>query len=238
MTTSPFFLTGDKAKVVINGRLHALVTDIAYNISVKHANPHVLGMYEAMELQPLSYNVTGSFTIIRYIAGAYDHSHAAFEANAKGNGIGEWRLKGNKGMLADAIGAPVGDTASDGRAHEAFNPRRMHQSMMFDIEIQQNSGHDADGEVIGARFGARHDTRIPQTIDQPDGRASVGFKRDINKNPAEGCVAARIRDCRIVGTDFKLSKKNVAMQTYSFQARYVDEDSFNADFSGVGQQYI
>ena len=48
---------------------------------------------------------------------------------------------------------------------------------------------------------------------------------------------ANIRNCRINQADFQISKKNVAIQRFSFVALYVDEDSFTADFSGVGQTF-
>jgi hypothetical protein len=56
-------------------------------------------------------------------------------------------------------------------------------------------------------------------------------------NKSKDLGVAKIRDCRITRSDFSISKKSVATQTFSFMALYVDEDSFKADFSGIGQQF-
>jgi len=49
---------------------------------------------------------------------------------------------------------------------------------------------------------------------------------------------ANIRDVRITRADFNLGTKSVASQTFNFTAKYADEDSFIADFSGSGQQFV
>jgi len=51
-------------------------------------------------------------------------------------------------------------------------------------------------------------------------------------------VVARLRSCRITGSDFRLTRRGLAMQTFTFQACYADEDSFNAGTSGLGQQFV
>lgn len=45
-----------------------------------------------------------------------------------------------------------------------------------------------------------------------------------------------LRDCRIEEGTFVLNKRGVATQTYTFKARYADEDTFIARKSGVGQE--
>lgn len=45
-----------------------------------------------------------------------------------------------------------------------------------------------------------------------------------------------IRDCRMEELAFTLNKKGVATQTFTFKARYVDDDTFIARKSGVGQE--
>ena len=65
---TPFFLTGANAKIRVNGVTLAFCTNLSYSIAVNHATPQVLGMYEGSSVEPLSYRVTGSFTIIKYTA--------------------------------------------------------------------------------------------------------------------------------------------------------------------------
>lgn len=52
----------------------------------------------------------------------------------------------------------------------------------------------------------------------------------------ENCAIAILRDCRLTESSFSMSKKTAATQTFSFIARYADEDSFIARKSGVGQE--
>ena len=53
---------------------------------------------------------------------------------------------------------------------------------------------------------------------------------------SDGSLAgvARIRNCRIVSADFAVNKRSGNRETFEFQACYLDEDSFGADFSGNG----
>ena len=43
----------------------------------------------------------------------------------------------------------------------------------------------------------------------------------------------KIRNVRVTQADFSLAKRDVARQRFNFVALYVDEDSFNANFSGL-----
>ncbi len=185
----PFFQTGATAKIRVNGVTLAFATDIQYSVSVKHAAARVLGMYEAHSLEPLMYEVSGSFSVIRYTKDLKnflggDSSPDLVENS--GNGIGTF--SNAAGKLA-TIGMPFSD---EGKAHESFDPSKLHNSMMFDIELYQTQPH------------------------------------------TKGMVA-RLKDCRIIGSDYKMSKRAAVIQTFRFMACYADEDSFNAVFSGVGQ---
>jgi hypothetical protein len=199
---APYFLTGANAKLKVNGVTMAYATSLNYAVVVKHASPKILGMYESFTQEPLSYDVTGSFTIVKDVRKAKDAAtdrkfDVPHNSDADGNGIGNWQVKsgigGAFGAALDVVGAPFGAAASDGRAHESFNPKKLNRSMMFDIEVYLKIG---------------------------------------NGDP---CGVARIRGVRIEQATFELSKRGIATQTFTFKACYVDEDSFNADFSGVGQ---
>ena len=187
---TPFFVTGANAKLRVNGKTVAMCTDVSYSIRVKHASPHVLGVFEAFTQEPLSYEVTGSFTVIRYIKGLkdWDKTVAPDAVNNTGNGIGAWGPKEGMVSAVSSLGA-AGVTRTD----QSFDPSKLHVPMMFDIEIQQKAGKNGTG------------------------------------------ILALLRGCRIVGSDFKMVKRGLALQSFSFQAYYADEDSFGAHSSGVGQ---
>ena len=118
----PFFLTGANAKIKVNNRTLAYVSSLSYSVQVKHATPTVLGMYEPSSIEPTGYIVTGSFSVVRYIADATKSGGKQPDGTTStGNGIGYW-----------------GKTRpTDGRAHEALNPSKLKNATGFDIEIYQ-----------------------------------------------------------------------------------------------------
>jgi len=194
----PFFLTGANAKIKVNNATLAFCTDLSYTITVNHATPQVLGMYEGSSVEPLSYRVTGSFTIIKYTADAVSDVIGADPAGVspRGNGVGAWTKEEN--AIKQFIKGFDIKNGPDARADQSLNPKELSKAAGFTIEVFQK-----------LEAGSAIDS-IP---------------------------VAKIRDCRIIEAGFTLNKKNVAMQTFKFSALYVDEDTFRADFSGLGQQF-
>jgi len=250
-------LTGANAKIIVNGLTLAFATDISYSIKVRHANPKVLGMYETQEFTPLAYDVTGTFTVIRYVRDAINNAGGVgpVGTNPIGNGIGNWTK--SDGIL-DALGVPFGAGSDEGNTHRSFVPRSLNIGHHFDIEIRQLV------PVLAASMpgipGLPAATAIPSAADfgtDPIGSwaavgafgTAIGLKAaasSFQKNldalsggaPPTGTGQvgiAKLRNCRITQADFVLSKRSVARQTFQFMARYADEDSFLADKSGVGQ---
>ena len=125
----PFFLTGANAKIKVNNVTLAYCTNLSYSITVNHASPKVLGMFEPTSIEPLGYTVTGSFTVIRYIADAKDRigGVAPHGANEAGNGIGKW---GKQGLLQ-------GLSTSEGKTYDNLNPAKMDKAIGFTIDIYQ-----------------------------------------------------------------------------------------------------
>ena len=188
----PFFLTGANAKIMVNNKTLAYVNNLTYSINVNHATPTVLGMYEPSSVEPLSYVVTGSFSVVRYIADiTSDTGSSPVGVQERGNGVGSWGAESASQKFG--AGLDFGSSA-DGRVYDNLNPKELHKATGFQIEIYQkfNGGQRA---------------------------------------------VAKIRGARITKADFSLSKKSVATQTFNFTATYADEDSFIADFSGLGQQF-
>lgn len=193
--TRPIFLTGANAKIKVNGRTMAYCTDISYTIQVMHQTPKVLGMYEGTSVEPLGYNVSGSFRLIRYMRNAKDNISKSVKIQNSGNGVGSWgKLNKKKGLTK------TNEALNGARAEESLSPGDLENAAAFDIEIYQ--------KLYGA---------------QTDSTDNLGV--------------ARIRNCRIVQADFSLSKRSAAVQTFNFVALYADEDTFQADFSGRGQQF-
>jgi len=224
----PFFLTGANARILLNHKTVAFATDISFRINVRHASPRVLGRFEVEVHQPLSYDVEGQLTIIRYARGLkkYMDESAPGATADKGNGIGSFKVGGVGGAIGSALGLPSADGQFDGAADEGFTPGRMFQSKMFDIEIRQKvPSNKPDGFKNVAEFITDFFTGIADAL----------VKNPTNPADDETSIVL-LRDCRFTGMDFKLTKRGVALQTLTFKARYMDDDTFIATKSGVGQE--
>ena len=202
----PFFVTGANAKIKVNGKTLAFCTDVQYSVRIRHAAPHVLGVYEAFTQEPLAYDVSGSFTVVRYIRGLVEYFDGANVPNGPsniGNGVGSWGPDaGNNGLsVSKAVSSTIGTFRGTTRADQSMDPSKFHIPQAFNIEVMQKAGSSSQ----------------------------TGFD--------EG-VLARLRDCRLTGSDFRLARRGLASQVYTFQACYADEDSFSAHNSGVGQTAV
>lgn len=225
----PFFLTGANARILLNNKTMAYATDVTYRISVKHASPRVLGRFEVEVHQPLAYDVTGTLTVIRYARGLKDYYKSGVPngVNNAGNGIGSMGLSSFGGVLGSALGLPSADGQFDGKADEAFNPSRFFQSKMFNIEIRQKLVEIPQGSADMSLTG-----QFKSLVAAVDDALSPN-----PTNPgADETSVILIRDCRMEEIAFSLNKKGVATQTFTFKARYVDDDTFIARKSGVGQE--
>jgi hypothetical protein len=223
-----FFLTGANARILLNNKTVAYATDISYRVTVRHASPRVLGRFEVETHQPLTYDVEGQLTIIKYARGLkkYLKDGAPNDVADQGSGIGSYKVGSIGGTVGGALGLPSADGQFDGAADENFIPGRMFQSKMFDIEIRQkipdvpDEGPGSLLEVAQAFFSALNDALAPNPTNPGKGETTV----------------ALLRDCRFTDLDFQLTKRGVAMQRLRFVARYADDDTYIARKSGVGQE--
>ena len=131
---APFFLTGANAKVRVNNKTIAFCQDVSYRVRVPHAEPTLLGMYEPANLEPLSYKVEGSFTIIKYTRDVAsimksEGKKVPHGVQDEGNGVGKWG--------PDDVLARNGLGTTDGQAHRSLNPADLDEAVGFDIEIYQ-----------------------------------------------------------------------------------------------------
>jgi hypothetical protein len=149
----PFFLTGANAKIKVNNVTLAYCTNLSYSIIVNHASPKVLGMFESTGIEPLSYSVSGSFTVIRYVADVASNNSGTLPhgVNNGGNGIGN--------MGPDGIGkrlvAGINPTRTDSRTYDNLNPSKLDQAVGFEIDIFQKlstGGQQSVAKVREARI--------------------------------------------------------------------------------------
>lgn len=204
MAGTPFFIVGANAKIKLNNKTLAYCTDLSYQVIVNLESPRVLGMYEPSSIEPVSYEVSGSFSVIRYARGlkkVFEDRGLSVpnDVSDDGNGVGSWGPQANN--LGDRVikDLGAGDWAKDGKADEAFIPSKLQNSTTFDIEIFQKTGLPGENE--------------------------------------EGLIA-KIRGAKLSQMSFAINKRSLATSSFSFKALYVDEDTFKADFSGLGQQNI
>lgn len=146
---APFFITGANCKLKINGVTLAYATDLSYNVSIPHARARSLGSYETNSFEPLSYDVSGSFTVVRYVddlKSRLENLGLGIPNNVSnlGNGVGGWTtLRDNSagGILLSGLGNGV-----DGRADRSLNPASFQDGVTFDIEIYQKM---PNGDSLG-----------------------------------------------------------------------------------------
>jgi hypothetical protein len=136
----PFFITGANAKIKVNGKTMAFCTNLSYSIQVNHQAPHILGLYEPTSVEPLSYAVTGSFSVIRYAKDAVANHGGkkpdGIAANDAGNSVGNWG-----GMWGGKLGDLLARNGigNDGRANEALDPSKFDNGVGFDIQVYQKT---------------------------------------------------------------------------------------------------
>lgn len=145
----PFFLTGANAKIKVNNMTLAYCTNLSYSVQVNHATPRVLGMYEPTSIEPLSYLVTGSFTVVRYVADVKDNvgGVSPYGANEGGNGVGNWGPDG----LGKRLAAGFNTGAPDGRAYDALNPSKLDKATGFEIYVYQKLANGEQQSVTKIR---------------------------------------------------------------------------------------
>lgn len=161
----PFFLTGANAKVRVNNRTLAFCTNLQYSVTVNHATPRVLGMYEPTSVEPISYLVTGTFSIVKYVADAKNNitGKSPNDTSETGNGVGSWG-EGGLNNIVDLQG-------DDGRTHESMDPSKLHTATGFEIYVyqkidggQQSVARIRDARITKADFSMSKKNAATQTF--------------------------------------------------------------------------
>lgn len=121
-----------------------------------------------------------------------------------------------------------------------------------DVSKAQNAPSpsvDRQGNGVGS-LGTAPDGISLDTVGLggPDGRPNENFNPSkmfqsrtfdieiFQKVDGDQCQIAKLRGCRFSEMSFRMSKRSSGQVSYSFVAQYLDEDSFNAGKSGVGQE--
>ena len=230
MSLTPFFLNGANALIKVSGVTMAFCTDFAYSIKVKHAAPKVLGMFESFTIEPLAYDVTGSFRVIRYTKNLTEY--------LKRGTLRENTVEESVNSLLQTFG------------------RTNHYHTRI---VEVPNGAAAEGNGVGA-WSAGGNNQQKKNVSSIAGSSAVNGRAEQSLDPSklywpqffdiellqkaqttvstatdQGMVA-RIRNCRITGSDFVMTKRGTGVQTFTFMACYADEDTFTVTESGVGQQ--
>jgi hypothetical protein len=243
----PLFTTGSNCYIKINDIRIAYATGLEVDVSIPHTSYYTLGRYEPENIQPASYSVKGSFTVLKYIEGLKDKLHKQVPDGSSnyGNSIGAMSPSGGDlvggGVVADKLfevggisaigGAVVGVTTSmmgnmmDSKVQFSLIPKYLNQSVFFDIEVYQNipESYLSFGDAILANT-------IKPAIDLI--RKNEEALSDRIKNPIQVTTqvsgVCRIRQCRITSMKQSISKKQITTQTYTFEGTYFDDDTFVA----------
>jgi hypothetical protein len=179
---------------------------VSYQVSVGTIPIRGMGKLEVSTHEPVSYNVTGSITVVRYTKDAGSASARLFKqtkdadgntiteevtadrrklingANEKGNSIDRWNTKSSN------LGSQL-------------NPGKILSSLTFDLEIV----------------------------------AKIKPTSETNTVSTELESVVKVRDCRITGKTGSLSKRGLMMDQFSFNAILVDNDEdFSASGTGWG----
>jgi len=62
----PSFITGANAKIKVGSLTLAFASDVSYEIRVSFSPVRAMGMLEVAAYEPMSYTVSGSFSVVRY----------------------------------------------------------------------------------------------------------------------------------------------------------------------------
>lgn len=223
----PFFLTGANAKIIVNGVAIAFATNISYSVAVNHNSPRVLGRYEVEEHSPLSYDVMGGFSIIRYAkdlrdtyAGAATHNNNLAERVANSGIFGDFTVK--KSQNLGTVPEGVNNKGNGIGAWQKGSGNTLGSLLSLPFTEGAGNGHANENLVPERLYQSQmFDIEIRQQVDGTE------------------CTIALLRNCRITGANFNLAnKRSVATQAFTFKAQAVDEDTFVAMKSGVGQELV
>lgn len=220
----PAFITGATAKIRLNGKTLAFCQDFNCTVQISTKTPKVLGKFEGDSVEPLSYLVSGSFTVVRYAKGIRQSLGAgvprSLAENDAGNGVGNW---------GTAWGGTAGDffarngIGNDGRAHEALDPSKFANGTTFDIQIYQKvSAPGRQADVITSVISDVGSVLRGGVVPSPGDSGGLNFLGILN-----------VRNARITQMDFGLTKRGAAMERFSFVALYVDGDSYVANGSAI-----
>lgn len=142
MAKKPGLITGANAKIKIGDKTMAYATNVSYNVNIATIAIEVMSRPEVVDNVPIAYNVSGSFSIIRYASGGTTgQGDSSIVTDGKSNSPNNWTIENG------ALGT-VGDQV---------DPKKMLKSASVDIEISLNNGTKII-KVTNCRIVARTST--------------------------------------------------------------------------------
>jgi len=148
----PLFLSGANAKVVWNGLIVAYAANTSYAVATPTIPVEVMGRYEVISHEPISYFVSGSMDVVRYTKFAYEiaaPTKVPSHANQSGNRPEKW-------------------------ATGHFNPAKILASQTCDLYVAQKA--DQSGQLITQEAFRVTDCRMTSRSSMLDKRG-IWFER-------------------------------------------------------------
>ena len=131
-----------------------------------------------------------------------------------------------KGFVEDDGRVAPSGVNEKGNGIGALEPGGLTGVVKSTIGVSMNSGmayHSLDPSKL--QNAMKFDVELYQKGQRSDGTTSSQ-------------AFARLRDCRIIRVDGGVNKNGMAQEQLQFQAIYLDQDSFEAAMSGLGQQFL
>lgn len=144
----PTFITGAKAIVRVYGKALAFCSDVSYNVNVQHIPVEALGIFEIISNEPVSYNVDGTFSVIRYA-----------KVEGQVNPLQNFANALNEGDIPSNTASGIVDESGNS-LKQHIDPAQIINSTTFDMEVMEKNGTDGGTEVDNQTFFKITDCRI------------------------------------------------------------------------------
>lgn len=122
MAVKPSFITGASAKVKVGGKTFAYASDVSYSVAVDVIPVETMGRYEAVNLEPVNYSVSGELSVVRYTKFAGAAANNPFQTNTNGNGLSASGLSSHFDPFSILASASVDIEIYQKQTTEVANP--------------------------------------------------------------------------------------------------------------------
>lgn len=190
----PSFITGANAKIKVGNLTLAFASDVSYQVTVNHVPVRAMGMLDVAAYEPISYTVSGSFSVIRYTKDAASADLVLYtlgliddDDNAETAPVPV--------EIATVAGKQIPGASTSGNSVHQWNDR-----------TSGNVGRQLDPSTILKSL--TFDLEIFSKSSVGDGQESI----------------LKIRDCRIASKSGSLSKRGLMIDNFTFNALLANND--------------